>query len=300
MNFRYLFLLLFSMVFITSCTAQENKHTTLEGKWKVIDWTYISFAGRGFDKRERKGMNKDVNGLILDFRSNQTLSSNKPGIFKFLENKKFTISRSNDIVVNNQHYPFFVRDGKHFLLLSNVALQIKKIEGYANAKIKFRKLAFKNAVTPVLKNKTVAGKVYTMEALDKPPKLKGVEFDKNCLIDCLYNAFNSTMTYFIDYSKVGEDTSFFLRFVIDKAGKIRNIRIKSRHNKPLDNVKKSARLIVQSLENEPAQTEKVQLSEAEKSIVLSILSFQDGLVAGIKNGQRVDTKLNLELRLISN
>ncbi len=179
-------------------------------------------------------------------------------------------------------------------------LQIEKIETYSNAKIKLKKLPAENLkATEVLREKKKAfEKVYLVDELDTPPKLKAAEFDTNCLIDCLYASFNSSTKYFIDYSKVEGDTSYLIHFIVDKEGKINNITIQSKENKPNDTKRRFPNVIFKS-EQEQEYTEKKAFSEIEEGIASSILAYQNNLIAGEKNGEKVNTKLHLEVRLIA-
>lgn len=280
---KYLFLIVFAITLNSSCNSQKNSTLNLEGKWKVIDWTYINFVGRSLSKSEKDEMNKSMNDLILDFKSNHTFSSNKPKIFDFLENKKFSINEFGEIVIGNNNYPFLAKDDKTFLLFSNIMLQIEKTESYKNAQLQLEKLP---SLEPKSKNEDKKlDNVFSIHELDTPPKIKTIEFDDNCKIDCLINLFNSNMKFFIDYSEVDIDSSYFIDFIIDTSGKISNINIRS----------KRIRRAFDTDENK-----KRKLSATEKSIVNSILFFNDRnpILGGIKNGQKVNTKLNLELRLI--
>ncbi len=300
MNFKYLFLLLFNIVFTTSCLAKGEGNITLEGKWKVIDCTYSSFVGRGLDKDEIEGMSQSFIDLIFDFGINQIFTSNKPNDLSFLENKKFSVNRFNEITIGNHAYFYLTKNDKVFLFFNNIILQIEKVENYTGSKIILKEIPADNShVSEVLNRKEKNyKKVYLIEELDIPPKFEGIQFDDNCLIDCLYTSFNKTMMYYIDYSKLDNDVSFFITFVINKTGKICNFKIKSRHNKPNPKGIRFAK-VRYGVKKKPESIKKIEYSEIEKSIVSSILYFNNNLISGMKNNLSVNTKLSLELRLIS-
>ena len=54
MNFKTSLVILLNLSLTFSCLAQDNAPITLEGKWKVVDWTYMSFVGRGLDGKEKQ------------------------------------------------------------------------------------------------------------------------------------------------------------------------------------------------------------------------------------------------------
>ncbi|MEN7551494.1 hypothetical protein AAG747_26490 [Rapidithrix thailandica] len=295
MNFKYLFLLLFNLIFINACSSQETSDITLEGKWKVVDWTYKSFVGRSLDQDEINNMDESFADLILDFKTDQTFSSNKPTELDFLENKKFIVNNYQEVVINNQAYFFLIRDGNCYFFFSNIILQIKKIESYTNASIKLKELPADNtSVSEVFNKMEKFETVYAIEDLDIPPKFKEVQFDDNCLIDCLYNSFNSTIGIYIDYSKAEGDVSYYVNFIVDKSGEINNIKIKSKHHKTNANGQR-----FMSRMDEFDEKEHSELSAVEEDIVKSIFKFQNTMIAGVKNNQNVNTQLNLEVRLIS-
>ncbi len=125
MNKFRILLLGFLSPFIISCSAQKSKDITLEGKWEVVNWTYVS-EGSSFDEEEKQWMNKTVENLIFDFKPNKIISTNKPEEFKDLEGEEFTVNINNSIMVNHQLYDFFIRDDKCFFVFSNIIFQIKK------------------------------------------------------------------------------------------------------------------------------------------------------------------------------
>ncbi|RLK02524.1 hypothetical protein [Tenacibaculum discolor] len=299
MNFKTSLVILLNLSLTFSCLAQDNAPITLEGKWKVVDWTYMSFVGRGLDGKEKQEIDKTVSDLVLDFKLNQTFSSNKPA-FQFLENQKFFVNNFSEVVINNQYYPIFIKNNTCYFLLSNIMLQIKKTENYKNSKINIEKFPSKyNEIEESFKKeKKISGEVYSINDLDKPPKFKTVEFDENCLIDCLLNSFNSNMKYYIDFSKVEKDTSYFIEFTVDNTGNIYNIHIKSKNNKPSNGLTMTAKVIYGTKENNK-ESKKGKITGIEKNIISSILAFKNQLIAGKKNNKNVNTKLNLELRLIS-
>ncbi|MCL5128393.1 MULTISPECIES: hypothetical protein [unclassified Algibacter] len=282
--FNFLMLLSISLTF--SCTAQDDSNIKLEGKWKVIDWTYIT-QGRSLNNDERAEMNEHVNDLILNFKEDQTFSTNKPKDFSFLENKKYILSDRNELLIDNDYYDFLIRDHNYFFLLHNIMFQIEKIEDYKNSKLKLKKLPATYTETSEIKNiECDDEEVYSMNDLDTPPKFKNVQFEENCLIDCLYTSLYSALNYYIDFSKVAEDTSFYIDFIIDKTGKICNVNIKAKYN-----VYKNNRQISSKETNES--------KDIEDAIVRGILGNQDLLEAGFKNEEKVNTKIELKLRLMS-
>ena len=283
-NFKYLIFILIGLPLIISCKAQDDSDITLEGKWKVVDWTYISHVGRSLDNDERAGMNEDVNDLILNFKVNQTFSSNKPKTFGFLEGKQFMLNDFNEVVIDNHYYPILIKEHNCFFLFSNVMFQLEKVENYRDSNLKLKSESIK--VPDIEINHKAVNDVFTLNDLDKLPKLKRLEYDDSCGIDCLHSLFDSNIIYYIDFSKAAEDTSFLIEFIIDKTGQISNINTKAKYN-----VYKNNRRI-SSKETNEAQ-------DIEKAIAASILDFQNLLSAGVKNGQNVNTKVNLELRLIS-
>ncbi|TCI84864.1 hypothetical protein [Tenacibaculum sp. M341] len=301
MQSKLYFLISLNLFLIFSCSAKGTNNTTLEGKWKVVDWTYINFGRRSLDNSERKGMNEMMNDLTLEFKLNQTFSTNKPEMLDNLQDKQYTVNEFNEVIIDHQYYSFIIRDNKYYFLFSNVMLQVEKIKDYNGGKIKLKKLPVKhNDVTEFLSQEPRDYEtVYDIERLDTPPKLKIAEFDENCLIDCLYNSFNSNMHYFIDFSKVDKDTSFFIDFIIDTEGEISNLNIKSKKNKPTKGLRKTAKVYYGSPEDMKKTNRKVSFSDQEKEIVSSILDFENILIPGVKNGQPVNTKINLEIRLIS-
>ena len=89
-----------------------------------------------------------------------------------------------------------------------------------------------------------------------------------------------------DFSKAAEDTSFYIDFIIDKTGKICNINIKAKYNVYKNNHQ------ISSKETNESQ-------DIKDAIIASILESQYNLEPGFKNEDKVNTKIVLELRLIS-
>ncbi len=127
MKFHGLFLVLFSICVVTvaSCSVKGNNET-IEGKWKVVDWTYTSYVGRSLDKDEKEEVSRVMNDLVLDFKLNGVFSSNRSKEFKSLENKKFKVNEINEVVIEDNYFSFIIRDNKYFFLLMNI---IRPLQG---------------------------------------------------------------------------------------------------------------------------------------------------------------------------
>ncbi len=296
---KFLCSVFLSFIFIVPSLAQENNSVMLEGQWKLVDWTYISFVGRSLDERERQEINESLKGLVFDFRLDQTISTNKPDIFNFLDNKMYKVEGFNWIEIDNHSFDFLIRDNRSFFLLRNIMLELEKIKDYTGAKIELKKLPeeFINTSKIDQKKHEILDKVYTIEELDVFPKYTLVEFTDNCTVYCLYNLFNRNMISYIDFSKVEKDISYFISFIIDKSGGISNVKIKHRKNKMTNKGNRYPKITVQWETNE--KIPESQLSEIELSILKSILTYDGDMIPGVKNGQNVNTEINLELRLIS-
>ncbi len=299
MNYsKFLVLILLSFIPIISCSTEKND-VTLEGKWKVVDWTYISYVGRSLDEDEKKEMNESLIGLILDFKLDQTFSSSNPDMFKSLENKPFKVEKYNRILIENQNFLFLIRDNQCFLFFSNIVFEIKKIENYSGSKIRLEKLTDEHLTSDDVSNKEdkTSNTTYQVSDLDESPKLKMAE---DCLIDCLYNSFNENIKYYIDFSKVEKDISYFISFIINKSGNITNIKVKHKYNKPIGKRGLYPKVTVEWEQQPEENIHKQSFSEIESSIVKSILYFDGNLIPGKKDNQNVNTELKLEFRLISN
>lgn len=286
MNTIKLIVLLF---YISACTSQTENSITLEGKWKITDWTYSSFVGRSLDTDEVENMNTSFNDLIIEFNTDNTFASNNPKFFEHLEKKTYHVNEYQEIIIDNQPYILLLRGENCYFFFNNIVLQLEKIKTYKGAKIKFEEIPIDNSKIAKIKDKKLSPTetIYPIENVSIPPKLKMAEFDDNCRIDCLYRSFQSAIKYHLDYVQAHKDTSYFIDFIIDTKGDIRNIEIKA-----VSNTKKRQRTI----STETSTTENTILKQ---NIVRSLSVFHDILLPGKKDGKNVNTQIKLEVRLIS-
>ncbi len=173
----------------------------------------------------------------------------------------------------------------------------KKIKDYQDSKIKLRRYQVDYGMSKkdYTKRYEEINDVYNIEDVDIPPKFKSVDFNDDCLIYCLYSAFKSNMIYYINFAEIKEDISYFISFIIDKSGNVKNINIRSRHDKVIG----KGRWLGEPVYNQELDDVFDEFSEVEADIVKSILELNDDLLPGIKDGENVNTELKLEVKLIT-
>ncbi|UNZ00266.1 hypothetical protein MQE36_07980 [Zhouia spongiae] len=266
MKIKYLICIVFTTVNLYGCGVNENNGITLEGKWKVIDWTYYSYENKGLDQKEIEEMDDTFNNLIFEFTPENYIKTNKANLLPYLDNKRFNIiSPFLNFEVDNQRYAIRNRDGKKFFfIMNNIILQIEKIENHQNSKIIIKELEkFK---TEIKAPKELAG-FYSIDEVDTAPQITGYQSrgDGKAFI---INSFKYSIIDFIDYSAIKDNKVLHISFIIDKQGRVQNAKITP------------------------------HTSEINDDIIKTITSFPE-FVSGIKDGNKVNTKISFELRLIS-
>ncbi len=258
-----------------SCSSQE---ITIEGKWKVNKWIYVSHVGRSLDKEEQSAIDKLIQGLIIDFKSDGTISTNKKSQLKFIENDSYKLDKEMVLFTKNGYRKMFIKNNKCFLrLINNIIFEVEKIENYSNSKQFLTKFIKSEKKLNDYKNKEINDFVLIPNMNDKNicPTFKSVDLS-DCGYNCVENSFNETILDFIDFSKVHKDTTYFIEFIVDKTGEICNVQINSNNRNNLET------------------------SDIKEDILHSILIFQGNLSPAERNKVKVNSKIKLTLRLISN
>ncbi len=273
--------IIIELVFCIFTISSYAQKLTLEGKWKAINWIYISQVGRSLDKDEKRNMNEFINNLIIDFKSNGTISTNKQNELKFIENDTYKLyGKTIKFGKNNVVGKIFLIKKHCFLkLINNILFEIEKIEDYGNSKQVLEEFTTPKKLN-YYKNKKIDDFLLIPYRYDKSiyPKFKDTDISK-CGYSCLEDSFNENILNFIDFSMVSKDTTYLIEFIVDKTGEICNIKINS---------------------NKVNNQNNRILSNIEENIIHSILMFQGHLSPAEQNGITVNSKIKLTLRLISN
>lgn len=279
-------------MFNFSSIAQEHKkETLLEGKWRIMDWTYVSNVGRGLDKKEKGFLSQGLKDLIMDFSTDSIFTTNRPEVFGS-NNVKYELVDSKYLILNDYVSIFILKNQKRFLIRSNIIFEIKKIENYQNSKIILDDNTNPISDLPeLLETESIPmEETFTLRELDTLPKLKSPD-DFDCDRYCLKNIFNNELLLNFDYSKLKHnDIMFIIDFVVDKKGSLNSFDIKEMHY---------------YWDEEGLNVEHISeknngvFTETKKDIIVSILNFRNKLQPALKDNKAVNSRINLKLRLIS-
>lgn len=278
------------IISLFGCNNMENRNKTLEGKWRVTDWTYINYS---IDKEDISRTNKKYENLILDFSTEGIFKTNKPTIFKDFQNTNYE-SYGYKVIINNYLMFLVEKNGKFFIsIMKNLVLEIEKIEDYDDSKfLILAKHMDKNYAEKVLKQpEKTFEKVYDYnhKALDKYPNLDGLEYE-NCY-DCIRNILREDICSFIDYSKLKKDITYFIDFIVDTNQKITNVQIKY-----VDNIKNSSNNHYKNVEYVVKDT----YTDTEKDLISGLMLYDKKIICGKINDRKVNTRFEIELRFSGN
>ena len=289
-KFKTLFITLF-VIIIYTCKAQESKNNIfIEGKWKVVNWILTSNVGRSLDKTEKEYYTRYFNGLTMDFSVNNIFTTNKPEIFEF-NNSKFELKGSKYLLFNNVYLggTFILKSEKVFFRNKELTFELEKIESYPNQKIVLNKVEDTTEDLPGLLQIEQAN---SLNQLDVLPKLtSSAPDDYNCSEICLSDIFTNEILNNIDYSLLkNNDIKYDISFVIDSIGNINSFNVKETY---IYWNEKGTKVVSREEKNKELMT------EIKKVIIFSILKFKNRFKPGVKDNKEVNTRINLELRFIS-
>ena len=279
------------VIIIYTCKAQESKNNIfIEGKWKVVNWIFTSNVGRSLDKTQRENYTRYLNGLTMDFSVNNIFTTNKPEIFQF-NNSKFELKDSKYLLFNKVYLggAFILKKQKVFFRNKELTFELEKIESYPNPKIVLNKVEDATNDVPDLLQIEEA---ISLNQLDVLPKLiSSAPDDYDCSEICLSDIFTNEILNNIDYSLLkNNDIKYDISFVIDGIGNINSFNVKETY---IYWNEKGTKVVSREEKNKELMT------EIKKDIIFSILKFKNKFKPGVKNNKEVNSRINLELRLIS-
>lgn len=291
MKIQFLASILFFFVTVLSCKAQE-KEIFLEGKWKVVDWAYVSNVARSLDKEEKSFLAQGLNGLTLDFTIDNIFSTNRPEVFG-MNNEKYNLIDSKYLVCQDYLTGYFVlKNGNVFFVKSNLIFKLEKEKNYKNSKnvLEKNKTSAIDNTEVSLSNSIITEGTYDIEELEIMPRLKsspGMNLDEMYITDLL----TDNILHNIDFSLLTyNDVCYIVDCVIDKEGDLNVIDVKEMYYYWNEDGKKVSRI---------SEHNAGILTDMKKDIIVALVKENSIFLPGKKYNKNVNSKMRIPLRLIS-
>lgn len=279
--------ILILLISFTILSSSEQNPEKLEGKWRVSNWTYFILNGNG---PKAEAISNLLSDLTLDFKTDGTISTNKPNEFIFREDSQYKLD-GIFLKFDNFTSEIFKKNNKHFLKIDGIILEIEKIKNYSGSKLIIKKVASINHnLEEVMPIENIDKAILIIDSEKKVyPKIKGLN-TIDCGYYCVKNSFTSKIIESIDVSKVTSDKTYLIEVIVNKKGKICNIKVNS-----IDDY-----YSIRFPELEPLTDNKKELSIIDKTIIQSVLKFQGQLLPAENSNGKINSKLRFVISVVSN